>query len=158
MVLRGFLVPGRGKAEQVRVFSKDKTFVASIDDVAAERHFYSELSTDGTKTLDDLITDYEEIFKTKYFSLRDLPFGTEADRTLAAEVVAHLTIRNAYLRRRISGGMRSLMDSAADLFCNEENLRLIMGVDALTGDTQVTGERHNNHEDASGYETAIRQL
>jgi hypothetical protein len=52
-VLRAFETPSKGKKTQVWIFSKRNQFKAPTDDVAAERHFYSELSTDGTKTLDD---------------------------------------------------------------------------------------------------------
>lgn len=104
-VLRAFETPSRGKKIQVWVFSKQNQFKAPTDDVAAERHFYSELSTDGTKTLDDLITDYENGFTGQIISLRNVPVGASADAATAAEVIAHLTIRNAHLRNSLSGGM-----------------------------------------------------
>jgi hypothetical protein len=128
-VLRGFKTPSEGKKAQVWVFSRQKKFKSPTDGVAAERHFYSELSTDGTPTLDDLITAYEKPFAQKLASLRSLSNGADADSAIAAEVIAHLTIRNAHLRRSITGALRILVDRAADLFCNEENLRALLGVD-----------------------------
>jgi hypothetical protein len=59
MVLRGYAAPSKGNNEQVWVFTKQKAYPSSTEGVGAERHFYSELSTDGTQTLDDLITGYE---------------------------------------------------------------------------------------------------
>jgi hypothetical protein len=128
-VLRAFETPSKGKKTQVWVFSKRNQFKSPTDDVAAERHFYSELSTDGSKTLDDLITDYENGFTNQISSLRSVPVGASADAATAAEVIAHLTIRNAHLRNSFSGGMRLLVEQATDLFCNEQNIRTLFGID-----------------------------
>ena len=128
-LLRVFETPSKGKMTQVWVFSKRKKFKGSTEGVAAERHFYSELSTDGTKTLDDQITDYEEHFTDHIMTLRSVAVGSIADSAIAAEVVAHLTIRNAHLRNSFTGGLRLLVEQAADLFCNEENIRTLFGID-----------------------------
>lgn len=128
-LLRGFETPSTGKKTQVWVFSKRKKFKSPTEDVAAERHFYSELSNDGTQTLDDKITAYEMEFANQLSLLRAVPNGADADASIAAEVIAHLTIRNAHLRRSFAGGFRMLVDRAADLFCNEENIRAMLGVD-----------------------------
>jgi hypothetical protein len=131
-VLRGFETPSTGRKSHVWVFSKRKKYKSPTDDVAAERHFYSELSTDGTQTLDDLITANETSLANGLSLLRNAPDGVEADGAVAAEVIAHLTIRNAHLRRSITGAFRMLLDRAADIFCNEESLRTLLGVDGQT--------------------------
>lgn len=120
-VLRGFETPSKGRTKKVWVFSKEKKFKSPTADVAAERHFYSELSNDGSRTLDDLITDYEQSFGAQLTSLRCLPVGDAADSLTAAEVVAHLTIRNAHLRRSFVGGARLLAERATDLFCKRRS-------------------------------------
>jgi Protein of unknown function (DUF4238) len=139
-VLRAFETPSKGKKIQVWVFSKRNKFKAPVDDVAAERHFYSELSTDGTKTLDDLITDYENGFTSQISSLRSVPVGASADAATAAEVIAHLTIRNAHLRNSFSGGMRLLVEQATDLFCDEKNIRTLFGIDGKAFSPAMTAQ------------------
>jgi hypothetical protein len=119
MVLRGFATPGKGKNEQVWVFTKEKTYPSSTEGVRAERHFYSELSSDGTQTLDDLITSYEKRLRSLLATLRAASPGSEVDATLAAEVVAHLTIRNAHIRKSFDAGMQLLVDKASNLFTDE---------------------------------------
>jgi hypothetical protein len=128
-VLRGFETPSKGRTKKVWVFSKERKFKSPTADVAAERHFYSELSNDGSRTLDDLITDYEQSFGAQLTRLRRLSVGDVADSFTAAEVVAHLTIRNAHLRRSFVGGARLLAERATEVFCNESNLRAMLGVD-----------------------------
>lgn len=128
-LLRAWEIPSKGKKTQVWVFSKRNTFWGSTEGVAAERDFYSEPSADGTKTLDDLITDYEARFTKQITALRSLAIGATADPAVAAEVIAHLTIRNAHLRSSIAGGVRSLVEQAADLLFNEKNIRTIFGID-----------------------------
>jgi hypothetical protein len=130
MLLRGFATPGKGKNEQVWVFTKQKTYPSSTEGVGAERHFYSELSSDGTQTLDDLITGYEKRLDSLLATLRAASPGAEVDATVAAEVVAHLTIRNAHIRKSFGAGMQLLVDEASNLFTDETNLRSMLGVNA----------------------------
>lgn len=46
--------------------------------------------------------------------------------------MAHLTIRNAHLRRTFTGGVKTLLDRAVEVFCNEATLRPILGFDRET--------------------------
>jgi hypothetical protein len=130
MVLRSFAAPSKGKNEQVWVFTKEKTYPSSTEGVGAERYFYSELSTDGTQTLDDQITSYEKRLASLLATLHAASAGSKVDATVAAEVVAHLTIRNAHIRKSSGAGMRLLVDGASNLFTDEANLRSMLGVDA----------------------------
>ena len=68
----------------------------------AQRYFYSRLSTDGSKTLDDMITEYENRLGGLIVDLRIIPVDGEVDAELAAEVIAHLTPRAATVRRDYS--------------------------------------------------------
>ena len=119
-LLRGFETPSSGKKTQVQVFSKQKKFKAPTEDVAAERHFYSELSNDGTQTLDDLITQYETSLADNSSALRAVSAGARANSDIAAEVLAHLTIRNGHLRKSFANGFRILLSKAADIFCDKD--------------------------------------
>ncbi len=131
-LLRGFRVPGGSKnASKTWRFTKAEParLVLIKDEVAVEPNFYSELSLDGVQTLDDQITNYENRFGRYLQSLKQVAIGDEVDANIAAEVVAHLTIRNAHLRRTFTGGMQTFFSRAIDLFCDEENLRPLLGVD-----------------------------
>ncbi|HZP77961.1 MAG TPA: hypothetical protein VFB45_17575 [Pseudolabrys sp.] len=129
MMQRGFLIDPLGKAEQVYVFTREKSYPSSIGNVAVERHFYSELAPGNTPTLDTVITDYEAVLGGLLKSLRALPVGAKADGNPAAEAVAHLTIRNDHLRRSMTDMLRSVANHAVDVFCDEKNLRKLMGID-----------------------------
>jgi hypothetical protein len=107
------------------------------DEVAVERHFYSEPSPGGSKTLDDEITDYENAFAQRLQALKSVPLDTAVDADTAAEVVAHLTIRNAHLRRTFTMGVNSLLSHAVEVFCDEATLRPILGVDGNTPSERV---------------------
>jgi hypothetical protein len=98
-------------------------------DVAVEPAFYSELSSDGSKTLDDEITDYESAAARRLESMKNTPPDVKVNSGTAAEMVAHLTIRNAHLRRTFAMGVNAIIGRAIDVFCNEATLRPVLGVD-----------------------------
>ncbi|QQN66752.1 hypothetical protein JIR23_14225 [Bradyrhizobium diazoefficiens] len=98
-------------------------------DVGVEAHFYSELSPDGTPTLDDKITEYEDAAAQRLQLLKGGPAHAEVDAEIAAELVAHLTIRNAHLRGTFTMAARKLFGQAIDVFCDETRTRQILGID-----------------------------
>ena len=62
---RGFRIPGGSKkGSKTWLYEKGVAprLVRIKDEVAVEPHFYSEPPADGSKTLDDQITDYENAF------------------------------------------------------------------------------------------------
>jgi hypothetical protein len=129
---RGFRIPGGSKkGSKAWVYEKgvEPRLVLIKDEVAVERHFYSEPSPDGSKTLDDEITDYENAFARRLQALKSAPLATAVDADSAAEVVAHLTVRNAHLRRTFTMGVNSLLSRAVEVFSNEATLRPVLGVD-----------------------------
>lgn len=130
-LLRGFRAPGgTKKRSKIWVFETEvPPRLLFIRAVAAEDYFYSEPSIDSSKTLDDEITDHEQWLGRRIQDLRAVKPGDLVDAHIAAELVAHLTIRNAHLRRSFGGGMQRLFDRSVELFCNEEKLRAILGVD-----------------------------
>jgi hypothetical protein len=131
-LLRAFRIPGGSKKQsKVWVFEKNKNARPELTkEVAAEPHFYSKLSADGSPTLDDLITDYEGPFARRYQSVRNAAFGTSVDPALAAEVVAHLTIRGAHLRTTMGTFMKTVLARGGDVFSDENKLRPLLGIDA----------------------------
>jgi hypothetical protein len=121
-LIRGFRVPG-GSKKQSRVWlyksGREPRLALVKNEVGGEPYFYSELSADGTKTLDDKITDYETQFDRYFQQLKASPAGGAVDPQQAAEVVAHLTIRNAHLRWLLSSTMKSLYSRSATFFADE---------------------------------------
>lgn len=133
LLLKGFRIPNWD--ERVWKFTRNRpkpTRRSSIRRVAADPNFYSKLSTDGSKTLDDHVTDYETEFANRLFSLRAIPAADNVDPAVAAEVVTHLIVRNAHFRDTFGAGTKSLMNGCRDLFGDEASLRRLLGIDAQT--------------------------
>ena len=129
---RGFRAPGGSKRDsKAWLYERNgEPRLALIKtDVAVEAYFYSELSSDGSPTLDDKITEYEDAAAQRLQVLKGSPLNAEADPEIAAELVAHLTIRNAHLRSNFAMGARKLFGQAIDVFCDETRLRQILGID-----------------------------
>ncbi|SOD57927.1 DUF4238 domain-containing protein [Pseudoxanthomonas wuyuanensis] len=130
MLLKGFLIKRKGNDTQAWVFKNgEKPYSGSILDIAAKRFFYSDLTADGSKSLDDRITDYEIRLGSLLDQLRNTTDGEQVNSLVAAEVVAHLSIRGAYLREIFSHGVRGLIEGAASLLDDHETTRALLGVD-----------------------------
>jgi len=129
-LLRGFLINEKGNDRQARVYKKGQApYPSAIGDIAAARYFYSDLPSTPSKTLDDRITDYEDRLGRLLRTLRSADNEQSVDSALAAEVVAHLSIRGAYLREIFSFGIHTLVDRTATSLENEESARSMLGVD-----------------------------
>ena len=124
-------MPGGSKKESaVWVYERGRDARPElVKDIGAEECFYSEPSTDGSKTLDEHIKDYENSFSIFLNNLKKGAIGEIVDPRHASEIVAHLTIRNAHFRRTFSFGIERIYNDAAALFSNKATLRPIMGVD-----------------------------
>ena len=83
----------------------------SRGDAAAARDFYSKPTTTDAPTLDDLITEYENELKFCVEEARAVPVGDTPPAHLISEIVAHLTMRAAYLREFIDAGVSELVSS-----------------------------------------------
>ncbi|MGR3507314.1 MAG: DUF4238 domain-containing protein [Paracoccaceae bacterium] len=83
----------------------------SRDDAAATRDFYSKPATTDAPTLDDLITEYENKLKFSVEAARAVSAGETLPAHLISEIVAHLTIRAAYLREFVDAGASELVSS-----------------------------------------------
>jgi hypothetical protein len=127
---RGFLISDTGKAERIFVFRNEAIYPSNIDRSAAESYFYSELPKAGERTLDIEISDYEtDRLAALVATLRAYLPGAIADGETAAEVIAHLTTRNAHIRGAFRSGLETMAASAQEVFTNEDNVRRMAGLD-----------------------------
>lgn len=131
--LRGFLTPSTGKAEQVWVFRRrQEPTVNSIKDVAAERDFYSKPSLDGSQTLDDRFTDYENArLAALVRDLRLTSVNATVSPSAAAEIVAHLAPRSSHLRATFHQMLEGLFDVAKTIFSDADNVFRLLGFDQM---------------------------
>ena len=83
----------------------------SRSDAAATRDFYSKPAVTDAPTLDDHITEYENELKYGVDEARAVSAGGTLPAHLISEIVAHLTIRAAYLREFIDSGVSELVTS-----------------------------------------------
>ncbi|MBK8907538.1 MAG: hypothetical protein IPM60_06460 [Rhodospirillales bacterium] len=117
------------KTEKTYVHRRDgSSFPASISDVAAQRYFYSRLSRDGSKTLDDLITNYENRLGGLLINLRAVSIDGAVNAGVAAEVIAHLTPRSAHMRRSFSSVMEKFVKAATEAFSDEDTVVQMSGL------------------------------
>lgn len=123
---RGFLICDQSK--QTHVYRINKNYVSNIDRVAAQRDFYSKPSSDGRKTLDDIITDYESRLSHLLGTLRAVEMDTAVDASTAAEVIAHLTPRGNSVRRMFGSGATKLMMGVSEIFSDEDAIVSMLGL------------------------------
>lgn len=140
-LLRGFSIGAcRAKNAKVWVFRRGQMpkGPTSTKGVAVGRDFYSRPSPDRAETLDDRISDYEGgRFTQLLFALRRLPSDCPVDVGEAAELVAHLTARNAHLRATFRSTVETLIAEAGSIFAGEANFRLLFGDNAVTPTPRV---------------------
>lgn len=143
-LLRGFEASRSGKGEQVIVFRHGRDpYLSGISDVAAQRDFYSGLSEDGKKTLDDVITEYENRLGSLLSELRSIEPGQPIAPRLAAEVVSHLTIRTASVRDLFGLGAQELMSGVSLFLGDSEVVRQYLKIDSAEPDPLIIEEIEN---------------
>lgn len=130
VLLKGFRANQKGAYGQAFVLkSIQPPYLASIADIAAQRFFYSDISTEGEETLDDRITVYENRLALLLKSLLDTQHGHMAEPLIAAEVVAHLSARGAYLRDIFSSGVGQLVEGFSATWKVPETARAALQID-----------------------------
>lgn len=131
-LLRCFRVPGKGSSARVWVFPKEReAFCTVTDGAAAENYFYSRPAVDGSVTLDDRITAYESTRLDGILKfLRASADGADVDSAQAAELVAHLTVRNAHVRESFALVGALAVERMAEAFGDEDYLRRLVGADS----------------------------
>lgn len=130
VLLRGFSSDHGGKRRRSWVYKGGRPpYSSSILDIAAQRYFYSDLGQGTSERLDDRITHYENRLGKLLSKLREAADGQSVDALVSAEVVAHLSIRGAYLREIFSSGVHELLEGASSRLSDLETARNILGVD-----------------------------
>lgn len=114
-----------GKVARVRVFRADRSYTSPVEDVAAERFFYSDLAQGDGETLDDVITRYENGLARDLAELNRI--NGPAPSQVAARVVTHLLVRNDHIRGIMRAGASALADFLGDLFGSEESVASLLG-------------------------------
>lgn len=130
-LLRGFQAKRSRKNVQVFVFKSGQApYSANTTDVAAERYFYSELPTNNQeKTLDDLITNYENDLAQLLQQFRNTATNEPVDALLAAGLVTHLTVRGDFIRNVFGLGFQEIIAATSTLFSGTESVRSLLGID-----------------------------
>lgn len=140
-LLKGFEASRSGKGAQVIVFRHGrKPFISGVSDVAAQRDFYSGLSEEGQKTLDEVITEYENRLGSLLNELRSTEPGEPIPPWLAAEVVSHLTIRTASVRDLFGLGAQELMSVASSFIGDSNVVRQHLKIDTAEPDPIIIEE------------------
>ena len=134
---RGFLAPGNvaDGGDRTWLHLRGRTpRLTGIRDVGVESHFYSRPSHDGSRTLDDLITDIESVF------LGDLRYACEAeveqrlDSDRVARLVTHLMLRTAFVRSTFNRAALSVVDEIVALVGSQGSARAGFRIDDPTLD------------------------
>ena len=128
--LRGFGQVRKRGYFKVTIHSKERgIFPVGPDGAAAARFFYSRPAADAARTLDDEITDYETQFAEVVADLRN-PGRTGALPTdKIAEIVVHLTVRNAQIREAATYGFGKLFEGTAAQFGDVNQDKTALGLD-----------------------------
>lgn len=132
-LLRGFEAARTGKQSQVYVYRLNQDpYLSSVEGVAAQRHFYSQPSDASTESLDDVITAYEDQRFTGLLNkLRNNGAATTIDPQVAAEVVSHLTVRAAFIRKSFQNLAHQILDETSQLISDEKRLRSYLSIDEI---------------------------
>lgn len=129
-LLRNFGERRGNKPFRVFVYPKGKKFFRTATaNIAAERHFYSEPSGDGEKTLDDEITNFENRITNTLNAVLDSPPAERLDPESIADAVTHLCVRQASVRAIMFQAMSKIVDIANTTFTDEEKAWKAFGLD-----------------------------
>ncbi|PXX28030.1 MULTISPECIES: hypothetical protein [Burkholderia] len=129
---RGFLNDPLDEAQRTWLHRRGaKERLVGIRDVGVGEYFYSKLSTDGTATLDDLITEVEGDLDRELSILKGAQLGERIDPCVAARLTAHLMMRTAHVRSVFELGATLIIDSARSLYGDPSSARSQLGVDGV---------------------------
>lgn len=127
---RGFLDGQDVGAERTWLHTRGtEPRLVGIRDVGVGEEFYSKLSADGSKTLDELITELESGPIEDLSTIKRIPVGDLIDPAIAVRLVAHFTVRTAHLRTSFEQVGVLLFDEATALFSDPVRLREYLGLD-----------------------------
>lgn len=128
--LKGFAFRSADRARNVWVFQKGAPAESKpIKEFGGGEHFYSEPGKAVEETLDDAITKYENRLAAFIRNLRKQVPGPVPDSEVAAEIVAHLTMRTESVRSGLTFASKLFIAKAIKVFGDEQKLRSIFGLD-----------------------------
>ncbi len=131
LLLRSFRNTPKGKVCRVHVYRSDRDYVSPVEDVAAQRFFYSESRADDEDVLDDVITRYENGLASDLRQIVETNLGN-IDPNIAARTVAHLFFRTDHVRGFLRTGAVQFGDIIRDLFGSDEKIAAAMGIDTAS--------------------------
>lgn len=117
------------KRKEIWVFARDaQPEPKRIKKVGSGDSFYSEPTSDGTRTLDDHITDIETPVSRMLADIRSAPLGTQVSSTNAAEIVNHLVPRTAHFRVSMARGLRMMARGIETMLSDAERIQNLIGL------------------------------
>ena len=141
---RGFLAGQDSVAERTYLHRRDaKPTLVGIRDVGVGVNFYSKVTADGAKSLDDLITDVERSALDDLATVKSVSPGTSLNPNVAARLIAHLTVRTAHVRTIFQRATNQIVGELGKLLSDQRRVRQFLGVDDVGPNTisaKVTGE------------------
>ena len=96
--LRPFVAPESSDSLWMFRRGNPSGFMVARRKAAAQEYFYSTPSSDGSPTVDDLVTDYEHRLSRIVDEIREIAVGSRIDGSAISEVVAHLSTRSSHMR------------------------------------------------------------
>ena len=117
--LRPFIIPG--SESRLWKFQTGRPSVANVALVkaAAQDYYYSEQSSDGSQTLDDLITGYESHKHRVVDKIRALDVGDTINSAEIAEVVVHLSTRSSHMREIMGESVAAFATAVQEALAGE---------------------------------------
>ena len=127
----------------------NKAIAVSRGDAAKQRDFYSQPSIDSSKSLDDLITDYENSLSPMVDKVRGLKCGQEIPAETIAEIAVHLSVRAASVRNMFTETIETLLERFSDLFHDPEKF---LGVGMSTASPKLEELLFEQFEDSDWFQ------
>lgn len=117
------------KRKEILVFARDaQPELKRIKKVGSGDSFYSEPNSDGSRTLDDDITDIETPVSRMLEDIRSAPLDTQVSSTNAAEIVNHLVPRTAHVRVSMARGLRMMASGIQTMLSDAERVQTLIGL------------------------------
>lgn len=127
---RGFLDDPDHTAKRTWLHRREsKARLVGTKDIGVGENFYSKIRTDGSKTLDDLISEIEIELLVDFSALKSAPVNTPIDPKIAARLTTHLMLRTAHVRSLFEQGAAKVFNAATPLFTDPEIVRNHINVD-----------------------------
>ena len=129
---RAFGIPGKSKSRmEIWRFGLDGQLGRGrIKETGSGDYFYSRPSTDGRRTLDDIITAIEADLSRVLRAVRSRSMGVSIDAEEAAAIVSHMLGRTAHVRSSYRDLVDHLLKRGKALFVERANFEKLVGLDS----------------------------